>query len=215
MRFPPGFSIAEKYKNKMLEGNDDDWGRPDWFKSADYMRKVVWSDTEQIFEDNSFGSVDSYIMCPICRQKCAYMGAEIDHVIPWKEYAKRLNATNYYELKTCYHDLNNLILMHGNCNAHKKKPSLAATLARHHTSKQTATWNRVPEIATFCTLVEILYKQENVSVQLQQHIQNNIVKRFNKGGWHENNAYQALRMVLGDGAVNKAIQTLTQSSKKL
>jgi len=212
MRLPENLPAKEDLKLKPLEDNKSEWSRPDWFSpggSTDHMRKIVWGETGQFFINNVFGGVDSYIMCPICRQLCAFMGASIDHIIDWKTYATKMEATTYYDLYRCYHDLNNLILMHGGCNSHKKSPSLAATLAKHHTSDQTATWNRCKPVADLCRLVEVLYEQEKPNIMLQQSVQNNIVKKFNNGGWHAVNAYASLRRRFGDTAVDKAIKKLT------
>ena len=210
MRHPVGFTVNEDLKNKALENDKSKWDRPSWFGSnisSDYMRKIIWQDTPQVFEDNIFGGVESYVRCPICSQKCAFMGAGIDHIIDWKNYAEQLGAKTYYDLNYAYHDLDNLILIHAGCNSHKKG-DLTATLSKPHTATQTATWNRPPQIVDFCKLVSTLYVQENISFELKRHVETKIVKRFASGGWHPNNAYGSLRNCFGDAAVDKAVHKM-------
>lgn len=211
MRFPPSFVVDINLKQIPLEKDPAKWDRPKWFGSnysSDYMRKVIWQETPQEYEDNPFGGVDSYIRCPVCSQKCAFMGADIDHNTPWRAYVAMHKAQTYYDLYCCYHDLDNLVLLHAGCNSHKKK-NLTETLTKSHTPKQTATWNRTPEVVNFHLVVSKLYQQEDISLENRLYIENKIVKRFQAGGWHRNNAYGSLIKFFGDGAVKKAIDSLT------
>lgn len=128
------------------------WKRPEFnpgIKNDLWVKQIGLYHKDINYQDPITEEEETTIMtlCPVCRGLLDYMGATIDHITNWREYAYKIwRVKTQDELKIAYNDTDNLILVHSGCNSSKGESQISDFGALGHVPQRRATWGTIPEV---------------------------------------------------------------------
>lgn len=130
----------------------DTWKRPEFYlgiKEKLWVKQIGLYHKDIDYQDPITEENETTIMtlCPVCRGPLDYMGATIDHITNWRDYAYKIwRVKTEGELKEAYNDTDNLILVHSGCNSSKGESQISEFGALGHVPHRRSTWGTIPEL---------------------------------------------------------------------
>ena len=202
----------------LLDPDPSKWARPAWYNGAAggaaTIRQHVWEKlrVRDLFEIRlPDDSSQLLCICPYCASAVSFMGASVEHMVSWREYAQSKGARTISELNYWYHDLDNLIVVHSACNSSAQKLEPEDVAMRGHSASSPATWGASHERFIMGSIIQNLKQQFRGSGYEAPELfgrMDNLLLEVMKGNISFGNALFSIQKLVGDEAFGIATKGL-------
>lgn len=96
------------------------WVRPAWLRGAPTGAMTIRNEKAATLTPAMTVGTINFYRCGLCGQAASLNGLSVDHASDWKVWCEGHGAVDLQTLETAYHDMDNLHLVHNNCNSSKQ-----------------------------------------------------------------------------------------------
>jgi hypothetical protein len=100
-------------------GPSSTWVRPAWLRGAAQGARTIRNEIAAARGPDRTIEGIAFYRCGLCGHLATINGFSADHIQDWKAWCEQHGAIDQQTLEATYHDLDNLRLVHNNCNSSK------------------------------------------------------------------------------------------------